>query len=80
MAVTELSEANVAGGLQWLCFLLSWALFMFYCVQWKRQSCGWEGESKFLDPSLSAMAGHARARFLPKHARNDAMFSRGHPP
>jgi len=46
MAVTEMSEENIAGGLQWLCFLFSWALFAFYAFQFRRQTCGWEGESQ----------------------------------
>mmetsp|Transcript_37645 Transcript_37645/g.93597 ORF Transcript_37645/g.93597 Transcript_37645/m.93597 type:complete len:437 (-) Transcript_37645:414-1724(-) len=42
MAVTKMSEENIAGGLQWLCFLFSWALFAFYAFQFRRQTCGWE--------------------------------------
>jgi hypothetical protein len=39
------TEKEVAGGLQWMCFMLSWILFAFYAYQYRRQTCGWEGES-----------------------------------
>eukprot|EP00227_Mantoniella_beaufortii_P007488 CAMPEP_0197591930 /NCGR_PEP_ID=MMETSP1326-20131121/14094_1 /TAXON_ID=1155430 /ORGANISM="Genus nov. species nov., Strain RCC2288" /LENGTH=445 /DNA_ID=CAMNT_0043157513 /DNA_START=176 /DNA_END=1513 /DNA_ORIENTATION=- len=36
------TEKEVAGGLQWMCFLLSLLLFSFYAYQYKRKTCGWE--------------------------------------
>ena len=39
------TEKEVAGGLQWMCFMLSWILFAFYAFQYRRQTCGWEGQS-----------------------------------
>jgi hypothetical protein len=39
------TETEVSGGLQWMCFMLSWILFAFYAFQYRRQTCGWEGES-----------------------------------
>ena len=44
------TEAEVAGGLQWMCFLLSWILFAFYAYQYRRQTCGWEGQSARAHP------------------------------
>ena len=38
------TEKEVAGGLQWMAFLLSWILFTFYAYQVKRKTCDWEGE------------------------------------
>jgi hypothetical protein len=54
------SEKEIAAGLQWLCFLFSWMLFVFYAYQVKRQTCGWEGACS--PPPLAAMLLTARAK------------------
>jgi len=42
MGFRTYTENEVAGGLQWMAFLLSWILFVFYAWQVKRKTCGWE--------------------------------------
>jgi len=50
------TEKEVAGGLQWMCFLLSMVLFSFYTFQYRRQTCGWEGEPNPERPILHAFS------------------------
>lgn len=58
------SETEIAGGLQWLTFLLSLILFVFYAYQFRRHTCGWEGESVYRRAPTTQTNLRPRARTL----------------
>lgn len=59
---TTYSESQIANGLQWMAFLLSWILFAFYAYQVKRRTCGWEGELRKTNCVRSAQGRKLRRR------------------